>query len=338
MPARDEERAIGEALRSRLADDYPALQLIVVDDRSTDETPRIVAEVAAKDDRVVPLRIDELPAGWLGKVHALDRGVRAATGEWLLISDADVHLRRGGLRSAVAYCEAEGLDFLALVPEFRSRSRAVDVVWAVFMRVLATFVDPGAVRNPAARTAMGSGAFMLARRCVFDRTPGYAHLRMETTDDIALGLLMKRAGARCDFANGQGIASISIYDSLAEFFRGVEKNAGSLARAPFAVVVTALLVAGSIELSPFFALASGVEWVRALGRGTAVLATSATACTLWVNTRTVLPALLWPLGWLIVAVGVLRAAWLLHRNGGVMWRGTFHSREELLEGQRFRML
>ncbi|MDP2400379.1 MAG: glycosyltransferase, partial [Actinomycetota bacterium] len=237
IPARDEAVSLESALRSRLDDDYPALQLIVVDDRSADATPDVINLLAAEDVRVHAVRIDELPAGWLGKPHALACGVRAADGDWLLISDADVQLSPGGLRRAVAYCLSRNLDFLALVPEFRSRSFGVDVVWSVFMRVLGTFVDPAAVRRPESRAAMGSGAFMLARRDVFDRTAGFEHLRLETTDDIALGMMMKQAGGRCDFANGRDIASISIYDDLGAFFRGIEKNAGSLVRAPFAAVL-----------------------------------------------------------------------------------------------------
>lgn len=338
IPARDEERSLQAALRSRLRDGYPALQLVVVDDRSTDGTPDVIARIVAEDERVVAIRIDELPHGWLGKVHALSQGVAAATGEWLLVSDADVHMAPEGLRRAVAYCDSRELDFLALVPEFRSTSALVNVLWTVFMRTLGTFVDPAAVRDPRSKTTMGSGAFMLARRSVFERTPGYEHLRLETTDDIALGMMMKSAGARCDFANGYGIASISIYGSLGEFFRGVEKNAGSLARVPFAAVAAAIAVAAFFELSPLLALASGVAWAQWLGAVAVVVATVAAAAALWVNTRMLLPALLWPIGWMMVAAGIVRAAWLFKRRGGAMWRDTFYSREELLEGQRFRMM
>jgi len=337
VPARDEARAIGEEVRSRLEDGYPELQVIVVDDRSTDATGQVADELAAQDDRVVAVHIEDLPEGWLGKTHALARGIEHATGEWLLVSDADVHFAPGGLRKAMAYCEHNELDFLALVPEFRS-SFVVDVIWTVFMRVLGMFMDPAAVRDPGSKTAMGSGAFMLARRSVFDRTPGYEYLRMETTDDIALGMMMKNAGGRCDFANGYGIASIVIYRNLGEFFRGIEKNAGALARAPFLAVAAGMLVSAYFEFSPFIAMASGVAWAVWLGAIAALVATLAAAAGLWTNTRTVLPALLWPVGWLIMAGGVLRAAWLFHVRGGLMWRDTFHSKDELLAGQRFRAM
>ena len=104
IPARNEATDISASLASRLGDGYPDLELVVVDDRSDDETPQILAGFSAGDERVKVVRVDELPDGWLGKVHALDCGVREASGEWLLFSDADIEL----------------------VPEFRSRSGIVD--------------------------------------------------------------------------------------------------------------------------------------------------------------------------------------------------------------------
>lgn len=97
-------------------------------------------------------------------------------------------------------------------------------------------------------------------------------------------------------------------------------------------------VAAYLEYSPFLAMASGVTWAVWLGAAAAGVATVAAIAALWTNTRTVLPALLWPVGWLLVASGILRAAWLFRVRGGLMWRDTFHSKEELLEGQRFRAL
>jgi glycosyltransferase involved in cell wall biosynthesis len=116
--ARDEARDIAAAVASRLADDYPDLELILVDDRSADGTGRIAAEAAGGDGRFAAVRVDDLPAGWLGKVHALHCGARRATGEWLLFSDGDVTVGPGMLRQAIAWCMAEKIDLLALVPAF----------------------------------------------------------------------------------------------------------------------------------------------------------------------------------------------------------------------------
>jgi hypothetical protein len=340
-PARNEAADIAASLSSRLADGYPDLELVVIDDRSEDETPRIVAEFSARDARVHVVHVDELPDGWLGKVHALDRGVRAASGEWLLFSDADIELAPGMLSRAVAHCEAEGYDLLALVPEFRSRSGVVDLLWAIFIRVMSMAASPNAVRDSASKVAVGSGGFTLVRRSAFELTPGFEHLRLETADDMALGAMVKAAGGRCDYVNGRGAASVSIYGSLGEFFRGVEKNGSSLAHTPFVAVAAVFALLGCVEYSPLVALGLGlgahVGWLAWLGAVTTLLATVATVLPLHRNTGMWLPALGWPVGWAIMAGGVLRSAWLAHLRGGVVWRGTFYPIAEVLKAQRFRL-
>ena len=340
--ARNEAADIAESLTSRLSDGYPgALEVIVVDDRSDDTTPQIIAEFASRDPRVRPVRVDELPDGWLGKVHALQRGVDIATGEWLLFSDADVRIEPGALGKAVAHCEADGFDLLALVPEFRSRSAIFYVLWAIFMRTIAMAISPAAVRNPASKVAMGSGGFTLLRRTALDATPGFEHLRLETGDDVSLGAMVKGAGGRCDFVNGRSAASVSIYDSLGEFYRGVEKNGSSLASLPFWLVAVVFALLGCLEYSPLVALIAGlwagVNWLAWLGAATTVLATAATAAPLHRNTGLVWAALLWPVGWALMASGILRSAWLFHRRGGVLWRGTFYPKAEILAAQRLKL-
>lgn len=341
VPGRDEADSIGAALTTRLADDYPDLELVVVDDRSTDATPQIIARFAEADPRVVPVRIDEVPAGWLGKLNALEQGTHAATGEWLLISDADIHFERGTLRKAVAFCEEQGRDFLALVPEFRSKSFAVNVFWATFIRILVMSFSPAAIRDSESSASAGSGSFMLMRRSVYDASPGFEYLRMETADDMALGMIIKQSGGRCEFMNGRDAAWLPSYGSVREFLRGIEKNGSSLAGTPFPLVVTGMVVAGLVEYSPLIALAVGLAtqsgWLTALGGVTTVLATAAAVSALWVNTHTFVPALLWPVGWLGMAGGVTRSAWLVHKRGGVVWRGTFYPSEEIMAGQRYKL-
>ncbi len=339
--ARNEEAALAESLASRLADGYPNLEVVIVDDRSDDATPRIIADFARRDPRVRPIRVDELPDGWLGKVHALQRGVEVATGEWLLFSDGDVIMEPGMLGKAVAHCEAERYDLLALVPEFRSRSRIVDVLWAIFMRVISLVVSPASVRDTASKVAMGSGGFTLVRRRVFDATPGFSHLRLETADDVSLGAMVKAAGGRCDFMNGRSAASVSIYGSLGEFYRGVEKNGSTLAGPPFVLLATLFALLGCLEYSPLVAVAvgfsTGQAWLGWLGLATTFLATAATVAPTRRSTGLIWPGLLWPIGWVLMASGVLRSAWLFHRRGGALWRGTFYPKAEIRDAQRFKL-
>lgn len=341
IPARDEAADLAESLDSRLSDGYPDLELIVVDDRSSDATPDIIAEFARRDPRVRPVRVDELPEGWLGKVHALATGVKCARGDWLLFSDADVRVEPGMLSRAVAHCMAENHDLLALIPEFRSRSGIVDALWAIFLRTLMLVFSPAAVRDPSSKMVLGSGGFTLVRRTTFDATSGFEHLRLETADDVSLAVMVKQAGGRCDLVNGCRAVSVSIYDSLGAFFRGVEKNGSSLATVPFWLVATVFALFGCVEYSPIAAgvagVATGTPWLLWLGITTGVLATAATVAVLHRNTGMVWPALLWPVGWALMASGVLRSVWLFHRRGGVIWRTTFYPAAEILEAQRFKL-
>lgn len=334
LAARDEARDIGAAVASRLADDYPDLELILVDDRSVDGTGEVAERVAAGDRRFTLVRVDELPPGWLGKVHALHRGAGCATGEWLLFSDGDVSVGPGTLRRAIGHCLAEGVDMLALVPSFETGSVIVDAIWTVFLRAMLVIVDPRAVRNPRSKVSMGSGGFNLVRRSAYERTGGLEHLRLETGDDVGLGLMVKQAGGRVELIDGSDHVSVPMYRSVREFLRGIEKNGSTTATVPLAVFVAALALLWAVVFAPVPALIAGPAWCRALAALTLAAYTAGEVAALWTNARRWLPALLWPLGGLLMSYGLVRATWLAKRNGGVSWRGTFYSLEELAEGRR----
>ena len=127
VPARDEAASIGRALGSLLAQDYPDLEVIAVDDRSADGTGDVLREVAAREPRLAVLRVDDLPAGWLGKNHALWRGAQRSSGQWLLFTDADVVFAPGALRRALAYAVDQGLDHLTLAPRLMTTTIELNI-------------------------------------------------------------------------------------------------------------------------------------------------------------------------------------------------------------------
>lgn len=334
VAARNEVDAVAAALRSKLAADYPDLEVVFVDDRSTDGTGEAAERLAAEDTRLRVVRVDSLPGGWLGKVHALARGAERATGEWLLFSDADVHLEEDAPRRAVALCEAEGTDMLALLPEYTSASCTVGVLWTTFMRALILVLDPGAVRNPAKKAAIGSGAFNLVRREAFERTPGFEWLRMETGDDVALGMMMKASGARCEMIDGRGAASVALYRDWRGFLRGIEKNAGTTASHPYRFTLGMLLVQ-AFDHAPLAAMLVGPAWLRLLGVGAYAAVTAVSVAGLRRNTGRMLPGLLWETGSALFAFGMLRSTWLAHLRGGVLWRDTFYPLADIAARRRF---
>jgi glycosyltransferase involved in cell wall biosynthesis len=335
IPACDEADTIQAAAETILDQDYPDVEMILIDDRSTDDTGRIIDCLAAADFRVIPVHITELPEGWLGKVHALDRGAQEASGQWLLLIDADVHLSSDTLRRAIAYCEHRGLDQLVLAPEFVPAGLLLATAMAMFLRVFCAVMRPWAVDNPRSGAYVGGGAFCLMRRAALDRTPGLGWLRMEAADDVGLGLMLKRSGARCAVANGAGLVAIEWYRSLGDFAHGVEKAFASAVACRWhrlAAVALALLAMEWAPLVTFLPLGVPDLWIAGVAMLTALAANAAVLGT-WTH-KAVLPWLLAPLGAAVTVVLLVRSGWLALRRGGVLWRGTLYSCRQLREGRR----
>jgi hypothetical protein len=340
VPARDEARTIEPALASLLAQDYPGLEVVLLDDRSTDGTSAIVDHLAASNPRITAVHLDELPAGWLGKVHALQRGFERARGDFVLFTDADIHFAPGALRRAVAWAEAERLDHLAVLPEVGSPSFWVTVCLAAALRGLLTLVRPWEAMDPRSAKAVGTGAFNLVRRAAFERTPGFEWLRLEVADDIGLGLMMKRWGGRPGLVLGRGQVRHEPYLTLADAVRGLEKNCFAQGARFSPWRGTALVVLAVVgALAPFAAfLPVGVPWLPVVGAGALVLfgtAASILARAFGASLASVLPSL--PLGDFVMAYVIARATVLGVRRGGLVWRGTTYPTELLRAGQRVDM-
>jgi len=338
-PARDEAASIGSALRSRLLDDYPDLEIVAVDDRSTDGTGDIIRGLAEADQRLVPVHIGKLPEGWLGKVYALKMGSEAATGEWLLFSDADVHVEPETTRRAIAHALSEGFDHIALIPEYSTGSIWVDAIWTVFMRIFGIMFDFKAIRDSkSTRSAIGSGAFNMVRREAFEATEGFEWLKLETTDDMSLGVMMKRNGFRSEGLDGRGSASVLMYKDLAAFYRGTEKNAGAVLGTPMWLFAIGTVVWLTLEWSSLIAVAIGPAWLRALGGVVFAVATAMHVDALKTNTGRMMAAFLWPIGSALFASTLVRATWLAHRRGGILWRDTFYPMEDILAARRYSLV
>lgn len=324
VPACNEEETIEPAVRSLLAEDYPDLEIMLIDDRSTDGTGEIVDRLAASDPRVRPVHVTALPDGWLGKVHALHQGVLRASGEWLLMMDADVHLRRGALRAVIAYAEAHRLDHVAAGPDIVSRGVLLRAAVAAFLRTFCVTMRVWAVADPRSRAFIGVGAFNLVRRAAFDRTEGFPWLRLEVADDVGLGLMMKRSGARSAFVSARDWMSVEWYRSLADVARGGEKAFASVGQCSAVRMAAVCALSAGLESAPVVALLLGrVPGLAPLG--CLMLACAAASVALLRRfSGPVWPGLLFPLAVPLSVVLLLRSAWLGWRRGGIVWRGTLY--------------
>ena len=196
VPARNEATDIEEALRSLLAQDYPDLEVIAVDDRSEDGTGVILDRLATEHASLRVLHIAELPDGWLGKTHACHAGARLATGSFLLFTDADVRFAPDALRRAIAFATSKRLGHLVAWPQLIAPGFWERCFQATFAMFLNFKLRPWELHVPGSRGFVGMGAFNLVSRDSYAKVGGHEILAMEVVDDVKLGLVLRRSGIR----------------------------------------------------------------------------------------------------------------------------------------------
>lgn len=341
VAACNEESSLEAAVQTRLAEGYPELEVVLVDDRSTDRTPAIVDDLARRDARVKVVHITSLPEDWLGKLHAMHRGVEVATGEWLLFTDADIHFAPGTLRRVIAACEAQSYDHASVMPRFLARrSLLLDTAIDAFIALLCAGGRLWAVGDPRSSAAVGGGMFNLVRRSAYDRTEGFAWLKMEVADDVVLGQMLKVSGARPAVFNARNFVTLGFYETPMEMARGLEKTGYAvIGQFNLAVLTLVSVVLLGAAWGPFVALAFGATpWVRAVGAvGVAAFAITSVIYARWCGRR-VGPALLSPFGATFLVWCSFRSAWLAIKRRGIMWRGTLYPTEKLKAGRRFTLM
>lgn len=332
VAARNEAGAVEGALRSLLAQDYPALEVVAVDDRSTDGTGRILDRLADAHPRLRVLHVEELPPRWLGKTHALWRAWREAEGEVVLFTDADVHLAPTALRRAVGHLQAEGADHLVAGPEVRAPGRWLEATVGAFQMVFGLTFQPWRVGDPASPHYVGAGAFNLVRAEAYRRVGGHRAVRLRPDEDLRLGQRLKEAGFRQRMVSGRGAVVVEWYATLGDLVRGLEKNAFAAADYRLARAVVGGLALLVLFLGPLGGLV--------LGRGTTRWLSAAALLSMGVayadnarryGTSPWLAPLL-PLAGAVVAYASLRSIVLAAATGRIRWRGTSYSLEELRRG------
>ena len=327
VPARNEEEGVERALRSLLAQNYPGrLEILAVDDRSTDRTGEIFARLASeRSDVLRVLRVEDLPDGWLGKNHALFLGAGEAGGEWLLFTDADVRFSPGCLEEAVNYAVSEGLDHLTLAPEIVSRGVGLRSFVAVFVLVFEVTQRPWRATDPRSSVAIGVGAFNLMRREAYLAAGTHRVIRARPDDDMRLGRLVKDAGFRQAVAYGTGSVSVEWHRTLAGAVRGLEKSMFPAMDYRTSTAIFASLALFLTNVMPFAGVILARRGPTRLLFGLNVLAVTAMYAygAKRSGSRTSpLYAALHPFGAAVFIYAVLRSTFRALASGGVEWRGT----------------
>jgi glycosyltransferase involved in cell wall biosynthesis len=332
LAARDEQEKLPAALATLVAIDYPGLEIIAVDDRSTDATGKILDEFAVNHPQLKVVHVRELPKGWLGKPYALQSGYEISSGELIVFTDADVKFRPDSLRRIVSLFRERRLDHVSLLGDVE-RSGFWDTVLISFFGMgfqLAT--DPYNVSNPGSRSYVGVGAFQMLRRKAYEESGTHRRLAMEVVDDMKLGKIVKLTGFRSGVAIAQNYVSVAWHLGLGNLVRGVEKN--FFAGAQFRISVVALQIFGLIVMNvlPFAGLFFGHGWVRALAAISLLIAMCFHLGVDIVMRVSPLYCVTLPLGAIIFSYMILRSTIITLRQGGIVWRDTFYPLDELRRG------
>lgn len=333
VPARDEIRAIENALRTMLTLDYPSIEIIAVNDRSTDGTGEVMDRIAAEDSRLKPVHVRELPAGWLGKNHANHIGVQAAGGEYILLTDGDILFDPALLRRALRIVRERRLDHLVLLPDVLPETFAEKVIVNFFSVLLLLASEASFTRFPWARNAyLGVGAFNLLSRRAYDQIGGHLPLRMEVADDMCLGKLVKQAGLRQDvFMAHEHLKVKWQHGGVWGIIRGLEKN--SFAAMHFSIGRT---LVGCSALALVMIVVPLISLFRLGSVPVDLIAASNLALFTWAaifNGYPLLAGILYPMGAAIFIYIMLRSTWITLRTGGIRWRDTFYPLKELRAGK-----
>jgi cellulose synthase/poly-beta-1,6-N-acetylglucosamine synthase-like glycosyltransferase len=330
LAARDEGVAIEGALRSILGQDYPGLNVVAVDDRSSDATGTILDRLAAEDSRLRVVHIGELPRGWLGKTHALHFAARDEASPWLLFTDADVTFAPGTLRRAVAWAQESGADHVTVVPEFVTEGVGERLFHMIFALAFASRVLGGRIGPAGGRTHLGIGAFNLVRLTAFRGIGGFAHLALSVDDDNRLAQALKLSGYRGRAILGKGAVSVRWHTGLFGLIRGLEKNL-------FAMVdfrTTVVVVAGLLWLgmcAPYVGLFVGPWSIRIIcGAGIVSIAVILSAMQRQTGIAWYY-ALAMPVGVFLYLYAFSRSACLTLWRQSVRWRGQDYPLSELRE-------
>ena len=224
IPARNEERNIRACVEAVLNQDYPNIEVIVLDDRSTDATPSILAEIASRDSRLHSISGSDLPKGWAGKPHALFQASAVAHGEWLCFVDADTFLSPTTLSACYSKALETQADMFTIMTFQILGSFWEKTIMPLVMTALSAGFSPRKVNDPKRKDAIANGQFILIKRSVYDAIGGHERVKDNIVEDKAISEQVKWNGYRLIVADGYTVARTRMYTSLPEMWEGWTKN------------------------------------------------------------------------------------------------------------------
>jgi chlorobactene glucosyltransferase len=225
VPARNEARSIEGCVRGLLAQDYPALEVIILDDESTDGTGEILKRLTTEDARLRVIHGQPLPPGWLGKNWACQQLSQAASGEYLLFTDADTCHDPLMLHDSIAAALATNADLLSGMPHQEVKTWSEQLLVPILAWSFMAFIPIAlAERVRAAFLSVSIGQFLLFRRSAYDQIQGHESVRDKVVEDFELARKIKKAGLQWRFVDATPRIHCRMYHNFREVFDGLSKN------------------------------------------------------------------------------------------------------------------
>jgi glycosyltransferase involved in cell wall biosynthesis len=331
VPACNEAADIEATLTRLLALEYGNYEVIAVDDRSTDQTGEIMERIAsgASPCRLKVIRITNLPAGWMGKAHAMWNASNLASGDWLLFTDADVLFKPDSLRRAVSYAESESADHLVLFPRMIMTHPGEKMMIAFFQTLFVFGHRPWKVADPKTKDHIGVGAFNMIRRTVYESLGTYQALRFDVLDDMKLGKVVKNAGYAQRNVFGEALISIRWAKGALGVVDNLTKNFFAIMSFQWPRALASCFALAFLNLMPFAGIPLAQGWAR-VGYGVALF--SMFSIYVGMSQKSDIPPyyfVLHPVSTALFVYTMLRSTFLTLADGGVIWRGTFYPLDEL---------
>ena len=222
VAAKNESTCIETCIRSLFRQDYPDFEVVAVNDRSSDDTGEILDRLATEfGDRLQVVHVSMLPAGWFGKPHALQMGMKSATGSMVCFTDADCEfLAPSALRTTVVEMLRSDTDFCSIAAKYTMNSLRECVAVSCCAEALLAWLRPERVSDPRWPDAFANGAFIMVRRAAFESIGGWGSVRAKISEDLELARVAKRAGLRLQVAQGEGFYQTGSYATVRESWNG----------------------------------------------------------------------------------------------------------------------
>jgi chlorobactene glucosyltransferase len=251
VPAHNEQTTIQECVRSVLEQDYPRFELIVVDDRSEDLTASIAADLASGEANFKVITVRNLSEGWTGKCHALDVGVRHASGEWLAFLDSDSRLDKSALRQCYQMAVKHKVNMVTLSPKFILKTFWEKALQPAFVVASSVVFPLPKVNDPTSPVASANGMFFLISRFAYDKIGGHHDVKGLAVEDIGIGKRVKASGLGLLFANGRYLLRTRMYNGFRATLDGWTRILSGSMNYEVSTVVRHLAI--HVLMSPFAA-------------------------------------------------------------------------------------